>query len=325
MTVGIDLGDKYSYLCLLDTDSGEVIEEGRLRTTSEALRRRFSSEQQPLRVAIEAGTHSPWVSRVLEDCGHEVLVANPRKTRLIYTNQRKTDVIDAENLARLARVDPKLLYPLKHRGEECQAHLAIIRSREALVGCRTQLVNHVRGAVKSFGARLPKCPARSFHKKVLEHIPEALWPAVESLLETIGSLTERIRQYDRQLESICQEYYPEETNLLRQVEGVGALTALTFVLTLEDPSRFAKSRTVGAYLGLVPARDQSGDRDPQRSISKEGDQMLRKLLVGSAHYILGPFGSDSDLRRHGEKIASRGGKNAKKRAIVAVARKLSVV
>ena len=115
MTVGIDLGDKYSYLCLLDTESGEVIEESRLRTTPEALRRRFSSEQQPLRVAIEAGTHSPWVSRVLEECGHEVLVANPRKVRLIYTNKRKTDEIDAENLARLARVDPKLLYPLKHR------------------------------------------------------------------------------------------------------------------------------------------------------------------------------------------------------------------
>jgi transposase len=171
---------------------------------------------------------------------------------------------------------------------------------------------------------LPKCPARSFHKKVVEHIPEALWLAIEPLLETIGSLTERIREYDRQLETISKEYYPE-TDLLRQVEGVGALTALTFVLTLEDPERFAKSRSVGAYLGLVPARDQSGDRDPQRRISKEGDEMLRKLLVGSAHYILGPFGSDSDLRRHGEKIASRGAKNAKKRAVVAVARKLSVV
>jgi transposase len=324
MTVGIDLGDKYSYLCLLDTDSGEVIEEGRLRTNPEALRRRFSSEQQPLRVAIEAGTHSPWVSRVLEECGHEVLVANPRKTRLIYSNKRKTDEIDAENLARLARLDPKLLYPLKHRGEDAQAHLAILRSREALVSCRTQLVNHVRGAVKSFGYRLPKCPAKSFHDKVVEHIPEALWPALEPILETIGSLTQRIREYDRQLETICQEHYPE-TDLLRQVEGVGALTALTFVLTLEDPYRFAKSRTVGAYLGLVPARDQSGDRDPQKHISKEGDEMLRKLLVGSAHYILGPFGSDSDLRRHGEKIASRGGKNAEKRAVVAVARKLSVL
>jgi transposase len=323
MTAGLDLGDKYSHLCLLDTESGEVIEEGRLRTTPEALRRRFSSER-PLRIAIEAGTHSPWVSRVLEECGHEVLVANARKLRLIYANKCKTDEVDAENLARLARLDPRLLYPLKHRGEDSQAHMAIIRSRQALVGCRTQLVNHVRGAVKSFGARLPKCPARSFHNKVVEHIPEALGAALGPILETIGSLTERIRDYERQLETISKEHYPE-TELLRQVEGVGALTALTFVLTLEDPYRFEKSRTVGAYLGLVPARDQSGDRDPQRRISKEGDEMLRKLLVGSAHYILGPFGQDSDLRRYGEKIASRGGKNAKKRAAVAVARKLSVL
>ena len=257
ITVGVDLGDRYSYLCLIDTESGEVIEEGRLRTTPEALRRRFCSEQQPLRIAIEAGTHSPWVSRVLEECGHEVLVANPRKTRLIYTNKRKTDEIDAENLARLARLDPKLLYPLKHRGEDSQAHLAIIRSREALVSCRTQLVNHVRGAVKSFGARLPKCPARSFHNKVVEHIPEALWPALGPILKTIGSLTQRIREYERQLETISKEQYPE-TDLLRQVEGIGVLTALTFVLTLEDPYRFERSRSVGAYLGLVPARDQSG-------------------------------------------------------------------
>jgi transposase len=323
MTAGLDLGDRYSYLCLIDTESTEVIAEGRLRTSPEALRRRFASEQ-PLRIAIEAGTHSPWASRVLEECGHEVLVANPRKLRLIYANKRKTDEIDAENLARLARLDPKLLYPLKHRGEDSQAHLAIIRSRQVLVDARTQLVNHVRGAVKSFGGRLPKCSARSFHKKVVEHIPEALWAAVEPLLETIGSLTERIQGYDRQLESVCEEHYPE-TELLRQVEGVGALTALTFVLTLEDPYRFEKSRSVGAYLGLVPARDHSGDRDPQKRISKEGDERLRKLLVGSAHYILGPFGSDSDLRRHGEKIARGGAKNSKKRAVVAVARKLSVL
>ena len=258
----------------------------------------------------------------MEECGHEVLVANSRKLRLIYANKRKTDEVDAQNLARLARVDPKLLYPLKHRGEDSQAHMAIIRSREALVGSRTQLVNHVRGAVKSFGARLPKCPARSFHKRAAEHIPEALRPALGPILEQIGSLTERIRQYDRKLETLCQEHYPE-TELLRQVEGIGPLTALTFVLTLEDPYRFERSRSVGAYLGLVPARDQSGERDPQKRISKEGDQMLRKLLVGSAHYVLGPFGSDSDLRRHGEKIASRGGKNSKKRAAVAVARKLA--
>jgi transposase len=248
----------------------------------------------------------------------------PQTEAHLCQSRRKTDEIDAENLARLARLDPKLLYPLKHRGEEGQAHMAIIRSRQALVGCRTQLVNHVRGAVKSFGGRLPKCPARSFHNRAPEHIPEALWPALGPILEQIGSLTKRIKDYERQLERISKERYPE-TDLLRQVEGIGPLTALTFVLTLEDPYRYAKSRSVGTYLGLVPARDQSGDRDPQKRISKEGDQMLRSLLVGSAHYILGPFGSDSDLRRHGGKIASRGGKNSKKRAAVAVARKLAVL
>jgi transposase len=226
-----------------------------------------------MRIAIEAGTHSPWASRVLKECGHEVLVANARKLRLIYANKRKTDEIDAENLARLARLDPKLLYPLKHRGEDSQAHMAIVRSRETLVSARTQLVNHVRGAVKSFGGRLPKCPASSFHNKAAAHIPEALWPALGPILETIGSLTQRIRDYERQLEEISKAHYPE-TELLRQVEGVGTLTSLTFVLTLEDPYRFEKSRAVGAYLGLVPAQDQSGDRDPQKRISKEGDEML---------------------------------------------------
>jgi transposase len=182
----------------------------------------------------------------------------------------------------------------------------------------------VRGAIKSFGARLPKCPARSFHKRAPEHIPEALRPALGPVLEQIASLTERIREYDRLLVAISKDHYPE-TELLCQVEGIGPLTALTFVLTLEDPYRFERSRSVGTYLGLVPTTERSGDRDPQRRISKEGDEMLRKLLVGSAHYVLGPFGSDSDLRRHGQKIAARGGKNAKKRAAVAVARKLSVL
>src|SRR5215213_4972053 len=183
-----------------------------------------------------------------------------RKLRLIYANKRKTDEVDAENLASLARVDPKLLYPLKHRGEECQAHMALIRSRQALVGARTQLVNHVRGAVKSFGARLPKCPARSFHKRASEHIPEALLPALGPILEEIGSLTERIRQYDRKLEAISEERYPE-TGLLRQVEG----------------DRAAHGAYVRAHPGRpLPLRKEPlgggvpGARARQRSVGREG-------------------------------------------------------
>jgi transposase len=323
MTAGLDLGDKYSYLCLIDTESGEMIEETRLRTTPEALKRSFPARES-MRVAIEAGTHSPWVSRLLEECAHEVLVANPRKLHLIYKAKHKTDKLDAENLARLARLDPKLLSPLKHRGVTSQAHLALLRSREALIGARTQLINHVRGAVKSLGHRLPKCSAESFHKRAPTEIPGVLRGALGPLVETIASLTARIKEYDFELEAMTRVNYPE-TSLLRQIQGVGTLTALAFVLILEDPERFGKSRAVGAYLGLAPGKDQSGQSDPQQRISKHGDEMLRRLLVGSAHYILGPFAQDSDLRRHGMKIAERGGKNAKKRAVVAVARKLSVL
>ena len=323
ITAGLDLGDKYSYLCLLDTQSGEVVEEGRISTNPKALQRRFSN-CEPMRIAIEAGTHWPWISRLLKDLGHEVLVANPRKLKLIYGQGRKNDRFDAQNLARLARLDPKLLAPLKHRSETVQAHLAIVRWREALIEARAKLINHLRGTVKSFGSRLPKCSSPTFHKKVGAHVPKPLRPIFEPLLKTIALMTQSIQEYDRQLEVLAEESYPE-TKLLRRVHGIGTLTALTFVLTLEDPSRFGTARTVGAYLGLVPSKDQSGERDPQKHISKQGNGLLRKLLVGSAHRILGPFGEDSDLRRHGLKICERGGKNAKKRAAVAVARKLSVL
>ena len=322
-TVGVDVGDRHSHLCVLDTQSGEVVEESRITTSPQAFERRFSGGE-PMRVAVETGTHSPWISRVLEGCGHEVLVANARKLKLIYADGRKNDRLDAENLARLARLDPRLLSPIEHRGEAAQAHLALIRSREALVGVRTKLVNHVRGAVKSFGARLPRCNAESFHTKVRGHVPDALAPALEPLLETVASLTARVREYDRQLEALSRDLYPE-TAFLRQVGGVGPLTALAFVLVLEDPSRFEASRSVGAYLGLTPGQNQSGESDPQQRISKRGDELLRKLLVQGAHYVLGPFAPDSDLRRHGEKVSHRGGKNAKRRAVVAVARKLSVL
>ena len=323
VTVGIDLSDRHSQLCALETASGEILEESRVPTSPKGFERCFSGCEK-MRIAIEAGTHSPWVSRLLEGYGHEVLVANARRLRLIYADGRKTDQIDAQKLARLARLDPELLAPLKHRGEDSQVHLALIHSRDALVGTRTKLVNHVRATVKSLGHRLPACSAQGFPKKAAEHLPKPLRPVFEPILQTISALTTQIRDYDRKIEAVAGEPYPE-TKLLRQVKGVGPLTALAFVLTLEDPYRFRDSRTVGAYLGLVPSKDQSGGRDPQQHISKRGDEMLRRLLVSCAHYILGPFGEDSDLRRHGEKIASRGGKNAKKRAIVAVARKLSVL
>jgi transposase len=273
---------------------------------------------------MEVGTHSRWASHLLKELGHDVLVANARKLRAIYHNPRKGDRADAETLARLARLDPALLSPIHHRSPQAQSDLAVLRSRDAIIRARTLLINHARSIVKSSGDRLPSCSADSFAHKVAPDIPETLHPALLPILDTIASLTKQIREYDRQIELLCQDQYPE-TKLLRKVSGVGPLTALAFILTLENPDRFHRSREVGPALGLVPKRDQSGDQDPQLRITKTGDPYLRRLVVGSAQYILGPFGPDCDLRRWGLKLAERGGKNAKKRAVVGVARKLAVL
>jgi transposase len=320
---GLDLGDKASRLCVLSKTSGEVLEESRIRTTPVGIRGRFGGHRR-MRVALEVGTHSPWVSELLEEAGHEVVVANPRKVRLIGESRQKDDRLDAEYLARLARVDPKLLSPVQHREQEVRADLGLVRSRDALVRSRTSLINHVRGMVKPFGVRIRSCSAHSFAGVAEEEIPKELEAVLGPVVETIGSLTRLIRRYDKTIEEVVEEKYPV-ANHLRQIRGVGAVTSLTYVLTLEDPDRFKKSRDVGPYLGLVPARRASGNTNPQLRITKAGDVFLRRLLVNAAHYMLGPFGEDCDLRRYGLRIAQRGGKTAKKRAVVAVARKLAVV
>lgn len=321
--VGLDLGDRRSHLCMLDRESGAVLEEGTVLTTREGLERRFSTAR-PLRIALEAGTHSPWVSQLLEGLGHEVIVANPRRLRLIFSNRKKNDRVDARYLAQVARLDPDLLAPIRHRGEDARAALTLLRSRDVLVQARTKLINHVRGTVKSMGGRLPSCSAGAFRTtRMAGELPEVLKPALLPVLEVIDDLSARIREYDRRIARLAEET-PAAKHLM-EIRGVGPLTALAFVLTVEDPDRFPTSRSVGAYLGLTPGSDQSGQSNPQQRITKEGDAFLRRLLIHSAHYILGPFGEDCDLRRHGVKIASRGGKNAKKRAVVAVARKLAVV
>ena len=320
-TVGIDLGDKTHFVCVLDRD-GNVLREGSIAATAVALEHVFG-ECAPLTIAIETGTHSPWVSRMLEGWGHRVLVANARKLRMIYRSDRKSDVRDAQMLARIARMDPELLSAIHHRGPKAQADLAVLKSRDALVKARTALIGHARGTVKAMGARLPSCSAASFHKRAKDAVPASLHPALGPVLATIEDLTVRIRGLDKQVEALCQEAYPDTENL-RTIHGVGPITALGFILTIEEPERFARSRDVAVYLGLVPRRDQSGSSDKQLRISKAGGEFLRRLLVSCAHYILGCHGTDSDLRRWGLRLCARGGKNARKRAVVAVARKLAV-
>jgi transposase len=321
--IGIDIGDKRSYYCFLDADANIVAADS-LATTTTDFAVHFRAIPRS-RIAIEVGTHSPWISSLLEEIGHEVYVANPRKTGGgKRKSRRKNDRLDAETLARQVKSDPKLLYPIRHRGEKARDALVLLRARQAMVGARTKLICSARGLVKSAGHRLPCCSADSFHKMNRTHVPERLRDTLEPLFEQIGMLGAQIKKYGVEVKRMCKNAYPE-TELLQQVNGVGEITALGYILTIDNPGRFAKSRDVGPYLGLVPKQYDSGDSRPQMRITKTGDRMMRQLLVQSAHYILGPFGKDSDLRRHGFKIAARGGKNAKKRAAVAVARKLAVL
>src|SRR3954466_1267511 len=322
LTIGLDLGDGSSWYCLLE-EVGEVLQEQKLSTTPKAMREAFGAMPR-CRIALETGTHSPWGSRLLSELGHEVIVAHARSVRLIGESRKKDDRLDARTLARLARIDPQLLCPGKHRSAKAQGGLTVIRAGAGLVRARTGLVNTARGLAKSYGERLRGCNVRNMDPEKAEGLSPELQAALEPLLNAIEALSERIVEYNERIEHLAQQSYPQVA-LLKQIKGVGTLIALTFLLTLEDPHRFRKSRDVGGYLGLQPGRRNSGQSEPQLHISKEGDPYLRTLLVQGAQHILGPFGVDCDLRRWGLKLAERGGKSGKKRAIVATARKLAVL
>lgn len=318
--VGLDVSDRWTEVCVMDLLSGRVEQSYRVASTQGGLSKVFGKVAAQ-RLVLEVGPMSPWMSRALREWGHEVLVVDP--SSIWSSKLRKSDRIDAERLARLGR-DPSQVSRVCHRSPQSQCHLAILRAREAVVSARTGLICHVRGVVKAWGQRLPKVTSDAFSKKVDAVLPQELRAALGAVLDLIAGMTETIRAYDRQIDRLCNEVYPE-TQLMRQIRGVGPICSLAFRLTLDDPGRFRKSRTVGAYLGLAPGLRQSGDQDQPLRISKQGDAFVRRLLVNCANYILGVFGEDCDLRRHGERIARGGGSVAKRRAKVAVARKLAVL
>ena len=320
--VGLDLSDKSATLVVVDA-MGNISGEGKIPLSGESLRKAFG-RRKATRIAIEVGTHSPWVSRLLYELGHEVIVANARQVKLLRENRRKNDREDALILARLARLDPALLRPIRHRGPQAQADLALLRARDGTVRTRVLLINLVRGQVKSLGGRIPTCSTGAFAARAEAYIPEELRPALTPVLMLIAQLTQQIKESEKALERASRRY--PEVELLRQIKGVGPLTALAFVLVIEEPQRFTRSRGVGAFVGLTTRQSQSGEQAPQLHITKAGDELLRRLLVQSAHYILGPFGPDCDLRRWGLKLAGDGDNTIRKhKAVIAVARKLAVL
>lgn len=320
---GIDLGDRSSQVCELDRRTGEVGLDLKVKTTREQFDALFGTIPQS-RIVMECSGSSPWVSRLARAHGHDVIVADSRKLRAIWDTPQKNDRRDALLLAQLGGSATPLLHGVHHRGETAQRRLSVIRARDLVVQARTKLINGARGIVKTDGRRLPSCSADAFHRKVSASIPAELEPALEPLVAVVAAMNEQIRAYDHEIERLCRTEY-EVAARLTTVPGVGALSALAFVLVIDDPQRFRRSRDVGAYVGITPRRDQSGETDKQLPITKSGDTLLRRLLVQCAHHVLGPRGKDSRMRTWGLALAARGGRNAKKRAVVAVARKLAVL
>jgi transposase len=322
VTIGIDLGDRESAYCVLDS-YGEVVDQGTVLNDRLSFARLFGTGLKG-RAVLEASCQSQWVARCLDGLGHEVIVANPRNVHLISKSDRKNDRNDAMLLARLGRVDPELLGRVSVRSEESAVVRAMLGARARLVEARTSLVNLIRADTKMTGSRIPKCSAESFYHRARPHLPERLRAVLGPLLEVLEQIQQRINAYDKEVERLCGQVYPE-TKLLRQVTGVGPLIALTYVVAIDDPLRFKDSRTLGAYLGLTPRSYQSGESDPQLRITKAGDGDVRRLLVGAAAYLMRKCSPPCDLKRFGMRIAHGGSPRDRRRAHVAVARKLAVL
>lgn len=318
--VGVDLGDRVSLACVYA--QGVIVEWMEFAMTPEGVRKAFEGKGYA-RVAMEAGAQSGWVTRLLRTLGYEPVVADPRKLKAISANTRKSDRNDAFLLAKLVWSDPSLLHPIHHRSEARALGLSLLSARDTLVRARSRLVSAVRSMCKGVGMRLKSRSADAFvHHE--PDVPAELAPITAGMFTALRTLNEQVAAYDAQLETMLETSFREALRV-KQVRGVGPITALVFVLTLEDPSQFPDGRTAAAFLGLVPRRDQSGAIDKQLGISKTGTTLLRRLLVQCAHHILGPLGHDCDIQRWGRKLMERGGKSARKRAIVAAARKLAVL
>lgn len=305
--IGVDLGDKKHAIFVTDKD-GNILREFSITNRPQSLEQ-LAGEFPAARIAMEVGTHSPWISRLLENrLGCDVTVANARKLRAISDNDRKCDRHDARMPAKLLRIDPDLLHPIRHGSEQARQDLLSVKLRDTLVRSRVIAIGSLRASLKSLGVRLPSPSTSAFARQArvyLSEHPEIL-ASVEPMLQAIDEISAQIKHYDKTIARTAVEAYPE-TGCLQQIGGVGPLTALTFVLAMEDPWRFEDPRDVGAWLGLVPHRDQSGISDKQLSITKAGNRYLRTLLVQCAQYIPGQWGPDCDLRRQGLKLAARGG------------------
>ena len=323
ITIGMDLGNSKHTVCAIDV-AGEVLWRNEVANTPEALKP-FFEENAGATVAMETGLCCRWVSALAKSCGCDALVGNARKLAAIWQSKQKNDENDALLIAELARASRRLFHPVELRDDERHEMVQLIELREVAVSQRTQAVNSVRGLCKAHGVFIPKCDASCFHKVAADAIPDGMAWKFKPMLRHLKEVAATIKRYDAMLEEYAQKHFKEEVELLRTVPGVGPITSCAFVALIADPGRFGSARDAGAYFGLTPGQDKSGDKDAPKHITKTGSALMRHLLVTAANHILRASSPDTALKRHGERICARGGKVARRKAKTAVARKLAVV
>lgn len=318
---GLDVSEKHIQICEIDVD--DVVSEGRIATSDKKLREYFEG-RAARRIVIEMSSHTRWITELLRSFGHEVLVVDPRRMKLVSGTLYKDDTLDAQTLAMLARDAPRLLKTVPLRDIEHQRLLTMVRARATAVEGRTRIINAIRGMLKPYGYRVPRSSHSVLATYLWSEVEAPILRLIEPLMVLLETFDGQIARYDQEAERILPQL-PPNARQLREIPGVGPLTVLYFVAIIGDPNRFAKSRDVGPYLGLCRRRDDSGEYQSELGITKAGDRYMRALLANCVSHIMGPFGKDSDLRDWGLKKLGGATRVEKKKMKVALARKLAVL
>jgi len=328
-TIGIDVSDRTSKICVMrKTPDGErrIVIETTCATTREGFSEVLSKLDRSWPIAFETGTHCRWMNKHFKCLGFTTFLANPGKVPSITKSNTKNDRNDARELARLAIADVSMLHPVKLRDEIYQQMLRYHRGRNELICVRTKLISQLRGFAKSIGCRLEGCSTERFHK-----LDTSLWPPeLESvgwpIMDVIEVVNLKIKAFEKSIRDLAEApEFKDMVERVRVVYGVGEIGSTAFVAIIGgDPSRFEHSRDIGAYLGLIPRQDQSGDKDKQLHITHAGSALVRTVLVECAGVVLQSNAKETDLKLKGIRIAMNGGGIARKRARTAVARGLAV-
>jgi len=328
-TIGIDVSDRTSKICVMrKMPDGErrIVIETTCATTREGFEEVLAKLDRSWPVAFETGTHCRWMDKCFRRLGFPTIIANPGQVPSITKSNKKNDRNDARELARLAIADPAMLHPVFLRDEVYQQMLRFHHARNMLISQRTQTINQIRGFAKSLGYRIECSSTESFHEVSRADWPKELEEAVWPIMGTLKVINLKVKAYDKLIEKLAEkpEFKPM-VDRARVIYGVGIIGSTVLIAAIGGrPDRFTHARDVGAYLGMTPKQDQSGDTDKQLHITHAGSDIVRTALVECAGVALMTNAKETDLKLKGLRIALRGGKIARKKAKIAVARSMAV-